>query len=63
MIKKDNLIFKNLYGFDDPFYSGAVKRGDWKDIKKILKKKPQEIIDIIKDSGLRAEVVQDFLQV
>ena len=32
---------------------GAVKRGDWKDIKKILKKKPQEIIDIIKDSGLR----------
>ena len=53
MIKKDNLIFKNLYGFDDPFYSGAVKRGDWKDIKKILKKKPQEIIDIIKDSGLR----------
>ncbi len=53
MIKKDNLIFKNLYGFDDPFYSGAVKRGDWKDTKKILKKKPQEIIDIIKESGLR----------
>ena len=38
MIKKDNLIFKNLYGFDDPLYSGAVKRGDWKDIKNIKKK-------------------------
>ena len=40
MIKKDNIIFKNLYGSDDPFLKSALKRGDWKDIKK-LKKNPK----------------------
>ena len=53
MIKKDNIIFKNLYGRNDPFLKSAIQRGDWKDIKKILKKNPQDIIDIIKESGLR----------
>jgi len=53
MIKKDNIIFKNLYGRDDPFLKSAMQRGDWKDTKKILKKNPQEIINIIKESGLR----------
>tara|TARA_B000000609_G_scaffold152105_1_gene139187 strand:- start:348 stop:1619 length:1272 start_codon:yes stop_codon:yes gene_type:complete len=53
MIKKDNIIFKNLYGRDDPFLKSAMKRGDWKDTKKILKKTPQDIISIIKESGLR----------
>ena len=52
MIKKDNIIFKNLHGRDDPFLKSASQRGDWKDIRKILKKDPQEIIDIIKESGL-----------
>jgi NADH-quinone oxidoreductase subunit F len=53
MIKKDNIIFKNLYGRNDPFLKSAIQRGDWKDTKKILKKNPQDIIDIIKESGLR----------
>ena len=53
MIKKENLIFSNLYGFDDPFLKGALKRGDWKDIKRVLKKSPQEIINEVKNSGLR----------
>ncbi len=53
MIKKDNIIFKNLYGRDDPFLKSAIGRGDWKGIKKTLKKEPQEIINIIKESGLR----------
>jgi len=53
MIKKDNIIFKNLYGRDDPFLKSAMQRGDWKDTKKILKKTPQDIISIIKESGLR----------
>ena len=52
MIKND-LIFKNLYGFESPLLKNAKKRGDWKNCKTILKKKPQEIIDIIKSSGLR----------
>ncbi len=53
MIKKENIIFKNLYGRDTPYLAGALKRGDWKDIKKILRKSPQEIIDTVKNSGLR----------
>ena len=53
MIKKDNIIFKNLYGRNDPFLRSSMQRGDWKDIKKILKKTPQDIINIIKESGLR----------
>jgi NADH-quinone oxidoreductase subunit F len=53
MIKKDNIIFKNLYGRNDPFLKSAIGRGDWKDIKKVLKKEPQDIINIIKESGLR----------
>ncbi len=53
MIKKDNIIFKNLHGRYDPFLKSASQRGDWKDIRKVLKKDPQEIINIIKESGLR----------
>ena len=53
MIKKDDIIFKNLYGRYDPFLKSAMQRGDWKDIKKIFKKDPQEIINIVKESGLR----------
>ncbi len=53
MIKKDDIIFKNLHGSDDPFLNYAIKRGDWKDTKKILKKDPQDIINTIKESGLR----------
>ena len=53
MIKKDNRIFNNLYGFESPYLKFALKRGDWKDIKKILKKDPSVIIDEITKSGLR----------
>jgi len=53
MIKKENIIFNNLYGFDSPFLKSSMARGDWKGIKKIMKKSPQEIIDTIKNSGLR----------
>ena len=53
MIKKDDIIFKNLHGRDDPFLKCAIKRGDWKDTKKILKTNPQDIINTIKESGLR----------
>ena len=38
MIKKNDIIFSNLYGFKSPLIEEASKRGDWKDIKKIFKK-------------------------
>ena len=53
MIKKNDIIFSNLYGFKSPFIEEASKRGDWKDIKKIFKKTPVDIIDEITKSGLR----------
>ena len=60
MIKKDDIIFKNLHGRDDPFLKCAIKRGDWKDTKKILKTNPQDIINTIKESGLRGRGVLAF---
>ncbi len=52
-MKKENIIFSNLYGKHDESIKGAIKRGDWKDISKILKLEKQDIINKIKDSGLR----------
>ena len=52
-MKKENIIFSNLYGKHDESIKGALKRGDWKNISKILKLDKQDIINQIKDSGLR----------
>ena len=52
-MKKENIIFSNLYGKYDESIKGALKRGDWKNISKILKLDKQDIINKIKDSGLR----------
>ena len=52
-MKKENSIFSNLYGRYDESIKGALKRGDWKNINKILKLDKQDIINKIKDSGLR----------
>ena len=53
MMKKDNVIFTNLYGKSSPHISAAMERGDWKSTAKFLKYNKQKIIDVIKDSGLR----------
>ena len=53
MIKKSNLIFTNLHGKNSTSLENSKKRGDWKSTKDFLKLAPQEIIDIVKNSGLR----------
>ena len=53
MIKKTDIIFTNLHGHKNPDLNTAISRGDWKDTKKLLKKSRQEIINIVKESGLR----------
>ena len=53
MIKKSNIIFSNLYGSQDPYISAAISRGDWLNTKKILRSSRQNIIETIKQSGLR----------
>ena len=53
MIKKNDIIFTNLYGSFDPSLKEALKRGDWKNTAKVLKIGKQQIINQIKESGLR----------
>ena len=53
MIKSKDLIFTNLHRKFKPNLSAAQKRGDWKNTRNILKIGKDQIIQIIKDSGLR----------
>ena len=50
---KKDVAFPNLVAKKDVSIVYAKERGDWKGIKDILLKKPQEITDIVKESGLR----------
>ena len=38
MLKEEDKIFKNLYGFDDWSLAGAKKRGMWSNTKEIIEK-------------------------
>ncbi len=53
MLKLEDRIFTNLQGTESPDLPFAKKRGDWSDIKKFLQMQPDEIIQTVKDSGLR----------
>lgn len=53
MLKPEDRIFTNLYGFDDWKLAGARARGDWDNTKAILDKGPEAIIEEVKASGLR----------
>jgi len=46
-------IFTNLYRDNDPYISGALKRGDWFQTKDIILNGHDWVIDEIKGSGLR----------
>jgi len=53
MLKEEDKIFKNLYGFQDWKLEGALSRGIWNNTKNILNKGSDFIIDEIKKSALR----------
>ena len=53
MLKDEDRIFTNLYGFEDWKLAGAKKRGDWSTTKAIMAKGQDAIIDEVKASGLR----------
>ena len=53
MLADKDRIFTNIYGLDDPFLAGAKKRGNWDGTKKILEKGREQIVEDIKNSGLR----------
>lgn len=53
MLKDEDRIFTNLYGFEDWKLKGAQARGDWDNTKAILALGPEAIIEQVKASGLR----------
>lgn len=53
MLKDQDRIFTNLYGFEQFNLPSAKMRGDWDNTLKFLKMDPDKIIQDVKDSGLR----------
>ena len=53
MLKDQDRIFKNIYGWADPGLKAAKARGDWDGTAKLLKLGHDEIVERIKASGLR----------
>ncbi len=53
MLKDQDRIYTNIYGWESPFLDGATKRGDWDGAKDIIAKGRDWIIDEMKASGLR----------
>jgi len=53
MLKDEDRIFTNLYGWFDWGLEGAKKRGDWSNTKEILSMAQDDIVETIKASGLR----------
>jgi NADH-quinone oxidoreductase subunit F len=53
MLKPEDRIFTNLYGYESPNLAAAKKRGDWKDTKEFMANGHDWVIDQVKASGLR----------
>jgi len=53
MLREEDKIFKNLYGFDDWSLTGAKSRGVWSNTKEIIEKGSDFIVEEIKSSQLR----------
>ena len=53
MLKDQDRIFTNIYGFHDTSLTGAQSRGDWDGTKALLEKGREWLIEETKDSGLR----------
>ena len=53
MLKDEDRIFTNLYGWEDWGLGGAMARGVWDNTKDLIAKGRQEIVEEVKKSGLR----------
>ena len=53
MLRDEDRIFTNLYGYQDFRLAAARKRGDWDGTKEILGRSPEDIVEEVKKSGLR----------
>ncbi|WP_044564086.1 NADH-quinone oxidoreductase subunit NuoF [Azospirillum sp. B4] len=53
MLRDEDRIYTNLYGFEDFRLDAARKRGDWDGTKDILARGRETIIEQVKESGMR----------
>ena len=53
MLRDQDRIFTNIYGWSEPSLKAAKARGDWDGTAKLLKLGHDEIVERIKTSGLR----------
>jgi NADH-quinone oxidoreductase subunit F len=53
MLRDQDRIFTNLYGFDDVGLKGAKSRGDWDGTKELIALGRDRITEEVKNSGLR----------
>src|SRR5580700_6766948 len=53
MLADQDRIFTNLYGLHDPMLKGARSRGDWDNTLAILQRGRDDIINEMKESGMR----------
>jgi len=53
MLRDEDRIFTNLYGFQDAGLAAARKRGDWDGTKALIAKGREWIVEEVKKSGLR----------
>jgi len=53
MLKEQDKIFTNLYGFQSNNLESSRQRGDWSQTKKFIDNGSEWIIEQIKNSGLR----------
>src|SRR4026207_1515932 len=53
MLDDKDRIFTNVYGYQPWNLDAALKRGDWDGTKAMLQRSPEDIIEIVKDSGMR----------
>ena len=53
MLKDQDRIFTNLYGYESPSLESAKKLGSWNGTKKFLQMEPDKVTEEVKASGLR----------
>lgn len=53
MLKDQDRIFTNIYGYQPWDIDAAIKRGDWDGTKELMAKGQEWIIEQVKESGLR----------
>jgi len=53
MLRDEDRIFTNLYGFEDWRLEAARRRGDWDGTAALLQRGPEALVEEVKASGLR----------